>query len=296
MPKVSVIIPTHNRPELLRKTLTSVLAQTYQDFEVIVVDDGLLERSDKVIASFDDLRIKYIQHETERGGSAARNTGIRAASGVFIAFLDDDDEWLPKKLQIQMDVFENTPPDVGFCFSAVTNIKDGRKEDTTVPNGIGNYFARALARFSGVLTVTLIVKKYVFDDVGLFDEKFPSAQEAELVIRITKKYKGLGINKPLVMVDMSGTHIQIGSDIKRVISGREMLLEKHKEDFKKSKKTLAKQYFGLGLLYRDNSQFEKAQELFKKARACDHRPLYFLHGLVLIGGGKLYRLFRKTTS
>ena len=78
-PKISVIIPTHNRPELLKSAVGSVLNQTYQDFEIIIVDDGLDKRADEVINSFDDFRLKYFQHSEEKGGSAARNTGIKNA-------------------------------------------------------------------------------------------------------------------------------------------------------------------------------------------------------------------------
>src|SRR3989344_9216027 len=102
MPKISVIIPTHNRPELLKKAVGSVLSQTYKDLEVIVVDDCMEKRADSVIKEFNDSRIKHIQHQEEKGGSAARNTGIRASSGEFIAFLDDDDEGVPGKIEIQM--------------------------------------------------------------------------------------------------------------------------------------------------------------------------------------------------
>ena len=91
MIKVSVIIPTHNRPEYVGRAIKSVLNQTYQDFEIIVVDDGLEKRAEPVINKITDSRIKYIKHEQEKGGSAARNTGIRAAQGEYIAFLDNDD-------------------------------------------------------------------------------------------------------------------------------------------------------------------------------------------------------------
>src|SRR5688572_26839751 len=100
MPKVSVVIPTHNRPLMLRRAIDSVLAQTYQDFEIIVVDDGLRERSDNVVKLFEDDRIRYISHEQEHGAPAARNTGIKNSNGELIAFLDDDDEWLPQKLEL----------------------------------------------------------------------------------------------------------------------------------------------------------------------------------------------------
>lgn len=291
MIKVSVIIPTHNRPELLKKAVVSVLNQTYQDIEIIVIDDGLEKRADRIIKEFNDSRIKYIQHQEEKGGSAARNTGIRVASGEFIAFLDDDDEWLPGKLAVQMAEFTNTPHDVGFCFSAVTNVYSKEQKNTKVPSGMGDYFDLALRRGKTFLNVTLIIKKHVFDDIGLFDETLPSHQEADLIIRIAKKYKGIGINLPLVRVNMLADHDSVGKSLKRGIIGKEIILSKHFEDFKNKPDILARKYFELGLLHRNSSQFKKAREYFQKAWQTDFRIRYFLHYLALILGVNNYNKF-----
>ena len=285
--KVSVIIPTHNRPELLKKAVSSVLNQTYKNLEIIVIDDGLEKRAEEVINSFHDTQLKYIQHLEEKGGSAARNLGIKNATGYFIAFLDDDDEWVPEKLAIQMAQFESTPREVGFCFSAVENIYSDRKYITTVPSGIGDYHKLALSYFKSMLTVTLIVKKYVFEEIGMFDEQFPSHQEADLMIRVTKKFKGLGIDQPLVRVSMGG-HQQVGSSLERRILGREMLLEKHSDEYKKNKKLLADQSFALGLMYRDDFQFRKAHVMFRKALKNDFSIKYLIHALSMILGGRIY--------
>ncbi|MEK7645688.1 MAG: glycosyltransferase family A protein [Patescibacteria group bacterium] len=290
-PKVSVIVPTHNRPEMLKRAVNSVLNQTYRDFEVIVIDDGLEKRADEIINSLNDSRLKYIQHLEEKGGSVARNTGIKNANGEFVAFLDDDDEWLSHKLATQMAQFGLTPHNVGFCFSAVENVYSDRSYITTVPSGIGDYHQLALSYFKSLLTVTLVVKKYIFQETGLFDENFPSHQEAELMIRVTEKFKGLGINQPLVKVAMGG-HDQVGGSLKRRILGREMLLAKHMKEFENDKKLLADQSFSLGLMYRDDFQFKKAGNMFKKAVKNDFSIKYFAHSLSMIFGGRVYRFIR----
>ena len=105
-PKVSVVIPVFNRPAAVRRAIESVLAQTCQDFEIIVVDDGSTDETPAVVAGLADPRMTLIQHEGNRGGSAARNTGLRAASAEYVAFLDSDDEWLPRKLERQLEVFQ----------------------------------------------------------------------------------------------------------------------------------------------------------------------------------------------
>jgi len=278
MPKVSVIIPTHNRPELLKRAINSVLAQTYQDFEIIVVDDGDISAED-IVKSFSDSRIRFIRHETpHRGGSATRNTGIQNATGEFIAFLDDDDEWLPGKLEVQMRKFENTPEDVGFCFSSVINDSGGGKEQTTsVPEGVHDFYELALRRFKGFLTVTLVIKKKALSDTGLFDENLPSHQDPDLIIRLARKYKGLGVNKPLVRVSITEEREHIGGDLAKRIKGREIILSKYMDEFKKRPSTLAYHYFQLGLWYRDIGQKNKAREYFKKALAAKFNLRYLWH-------------------
>ena len=110
-PSVSVIIPTHNRGEMLRRAIDSVLSQTYKDFELIIVSDGSADETDKVIVSYTDPRIRFLKHDKSRGASAARNTGIRASIGQYIAFLDDDDEWTLDKLEVQVPVIEKSAPE-----------------------------------------------------------------------------------------------------------------------------------------------------------------------------------------
>ncbi len=297
--KVSVIIPTHNRPEMLKRALLSVLAQSYRDLEVIVVDDGLTERADQVVASFADARTRYIPHEHEKGGGAARNTGIKVASGEFIAFLDDDDEWMPDKLTIQMASFGDTSPEVGFCFCAVENMYDSRSEVTKVPEGIADYHNLALDSFKVFLTVTLIIKKSVFEVAGVFDEKFPSHQESDLMIRVTESFKGLGINQALVKVDMKSGRERTGSKASRRIAGREMLLAKHYNKFIVESQILASHLFWLGLSYRDSGGYGRARSLFWQAFKLSPRFSYFGHVLSLSlgsGGYKIFKAFRKRIS
>jgi len=263
---------------MVKNAINSVLVQTYQDFEVIIVDVGLEKRADKVVSNFDDPRLTYLKIGEEKNGSAARNIGIKNSNGKFIAFLDDDDEWLPEKLEIQMRGFENTPNDVGFCFSAVKNVyDDGREELSKIPDGIADYHELALDSFNKFLTVTLIIKRFVFNKTGVFDENFPSHQEAELMIRITKEFKGCGINMPLVNVNMAANHGQVGSNIKKKIAGREMILKKHLDEFRQHPKTLAQNYFQVGIWNRDNGDKKKAVEYFKKSWQTSFNLRYLAH-------------------
>lgn len=282
MPKVSIITPTYNRHDLLKRAIQSVLAQTYEDWEMIIVDDCPDMSAEDIVRQFGDPRLIYIKHEKNKGGAAARNTGIKASAGQFIAFIDDDDVWLPEKLEIQMGQFANTPSDVGFCFSSAYMVMDGGEELKSVPEGVADYHERALRRFNGFLGITVVIKKAVLDDVGLWDESFPSHQEIELLIRITKKYKGLGINHPLTRSWLTKGHEHIGGNLNKRIAGRKMILKKHLSKFQKYPKILARHYFQLGIFYRDDGQLNQAKETFKKAWQTDFKPRFLFHYLLIL--------------
>ena len=115
-PRVSVVIPTHNRAEWLPRAVASVLAQTWTDFELLIVDDHSTDETPALIARFADRRIRSFRHERNMGQSKALNTGIEHARGEYVAFLDDDDEWLPGKLAAQVALLDAAPPEVGLVY------------------------------------------------------------------------------------------------------------------------------------------------------------------------------------
>ncbi|MFC7193467.1 glycosyltransferase family 2 protein [Halosimplex aquaticum] len=122
-PQVSVIIPTYNRATLVKRAIQSVLNQTFKDFELIIVDDASDDETPEVIDSINDARLEYIRHDLNRHGGAARNTGIKYASGKYIAFLDDDDEWYPTKLERQVERFETVSNEIGSFIAGARYIR-----------------------------------------------------------------------------------------------------------------------------------------------------------------------------
>ena len=277
-----MIIPTKNRPELLAKALRSVLVQCYADTEIIVVDDGDKVSAEGVVKGLSDPRIRYIVHEGAKGGSAARNRGIKEASGTYIAFLDDDDEWLPEKLAKQFVPFAQTPHDVGFSVTGVQNVSDAYEFVSEAPEGTMDMLPLLLTRFKAFLTSTLIVKRYVFDEIGMFDETLPSHQEADLLLRIAQVYKGFAYSGPLVRMNMQDTRgDHIGGNIARRIAGREMLLEKHKALYLHHAHLYAKLYFWLAIWCRDSGALGKAKQYFWTAFTLSWNPRYLAHYLLV---------------
>lgn len=280
MPRVSVVIPTFNRPDLIGRAIRSVLAQTYADFEIIVVDDGDKVSVEEAVAGVGDKRIRYIKNSPpKQGGGATRNVGIREAKGEYVAFLDDDDEWLPTKLEKQMRALLSGPSEVGFCATAVRiNGEHGESFNTPRGDGITDFSEMSLWRFAGFLTSALVVKRVVFDEVGVFDETLPSHQEAELMIRVCQKYKGIGVIEPLVQMDVSG-HEHVGGNLGRRIEGEIKLLAKHSIQYATRPKALAKHYFQIGLWYRDSGRKKIAKVFFLKSFVLSHSPRHIYHWL-----------------
>src|SRR5262245_44117839 len=151
MPKVSVIIPTHNRAELLRSAITSVLNQTFQDFEIIVIDDASKDHTREVIGHFNDARIKVIHNQVSKGAAGARNIGIMNTNCEYIAFLDDDDEWLRDEHEIQYCLLDDRPPEVGcICTGCFIIEKMSGRVSIYIP---GIYDLSIIEKMSGRVSI-----------------------------------------------------------------------------------------------------------------------------------------------
>ena len=228
MSKVSVVIPTCNRPALLKRALRSVLAQTYQDFEIIVVDDGT-ESAANVAEDFKDQRIHYLKNEGVHGGSAARNRGIEAAQGEFIAFLDDDDEWLSEKLKYQVTVLEKNPEAVAsFCGIRALDEKSGKfLFERAGRHGVMQPLAETLRR-PFIWTSALMVRARDLRS-EMFDELFPKNQEWDLEIRLLSRGPFVAVPEAFVVLHIlpDDSHLGGVKHIKNVIHGTHLLLKKH---------------------------------------------------------------------
>jgi len=127
-PNVSVIVATYNRANFIDRAIKSILNQIYQDFEIIIVDDGSSDNTEEIIKGYKDKRIIYIKHKKNQGISTARNTGIKRAKGEYIAFLDSDDEWFPEKLERQVVLLQNESSEVGVVYSDLRYIDENGKD------------------------------------------------------------------------------------------------------------------------------------------------------------------------
>ncbi len=216
---VSVIIPTHNRAGFLAQAIDSVLAQTYTNFELIVVDDGSSDETQTLLASYGKLLISLRQEN--RGPAAARNAGIRAARHPLLAFLDSDDQFTSNKLALQTAAME-AQPDLLISHTQETWFRNGQhlnqKKHHTKAGG--DIFARNLA-LCMVGMSTVMVRQELFDRVGLFDESFPCCEDYEFWLRASVAHPFLLVETPLTAKhggrpDQVSVRFQTGMDSLRI--------------------------------------------------------------------------------
>ncbi len=236
-PEVSIIIPCYNRGDLLQRAIESVLKQTFQNYEIIIVDDGSTENIKEIIEKkyVKDLRIKYVfQKHVGRPGTT-RNTGIIQAKAPYIAFLDSDDEWLPEKLKEQLEALKNANSEkigaVGCDFYVVNLLTKRKREyhlvfDEKTMNSIERLLSGKLPAF---LTLYLF-KKEVFEQVGMFDDTFNGAEDYDLLVRVFEYYQFLWVNKPLCYYHVhANNRIVLPGSLMAKLQGQERLFAKFKK-------------------------------------------------------------------
>ncbi|GAI96858.1 unnamed protein product, partial [marine sediment metagenome] len=233
---------------MIGRAIQSVLDQSYQDFEIIIVDDASVDQTEEVVRSFADERINYIRHQKNEGGSVARNTGIKAAKGEFIAFLDSDDEWLAEKLEKQMDRFKISSNKVGVIYTGFCTIREKTLQivDRVIPTVQGNVFFNLL---NGCIAQgsTPVIRKDCFQRAGFFGDTLPSCQDWDMLIRLSRHYEFDFIPEVLVNYHLHGA--RISNDLNAKIQGMKVLVKKYQVDLSKYPLIFSSHLSFLGKLY-----------------------------------------------
>jgi glycosyltransferase involved in cell wall biosynthesis len=287
-PLVTVIIPTYNRAHLLSRAIRSVLCQTFQEWELIIVDDGSVDNTEEIVKSFSDPRIRYIRHQANRGSSAARNTGIQMARGKYIAFLDSDDEWLPEKLEKQLNIFENSDDEVGVVYTGAVFIDDENgKQRIKKPRAKGWIFIEELAFNPVGSTSRVMVKRECFDKCGGFDEEMPCHEDWDMWIRLAEQYKFDYVEDPLVRYFEHRGSVSAQAD--RLIAGHKRLWAKYGIE-RRERWIRALHYFKLGHRLCYYGAIDTGRKFLLKSLLI--RPLqfkYIVAFLLSLFGTNLYR-------
>ncbi len=197
MALISVIIATYNRAPFVKEAVDSVMGQTFKEWELVVVDDGSTDNTGALLAPYGP-RLRYVRSE-HRGVSAARNLGIGVTSGEWVAFLDSDDLWLPKKLERQMEVIRGHP-DAVLCYTDEIWIRNGRRVNPGKRHEkhSGWVFERCLP-LCIISPSSAVIRRWVFSEVGVFDEDLPACEDYDLWLRITSKHPVIFLPERLIV-------------------------------------------------------------------------------------------------
>lgn len=264
-PTVSVVVPTYNRRETLDRAVESVLGQTYEDFELVIVDDGSTDGTRELVQSYEDDRIRYLRNEGTSGANAARNRGIRASDGRYVSFLDSDDAYAADNLAEKVSTLESLPDSFAGVFTPHRTLDDGRLRSQSRPS-------IEVVEFEDIVRENVIggfscvaVRRDVFDRVGLLDEELKAAQDYDFYLRTLRHYR-------MRLVDSTEAirHIQsdsIGLSLERKVSAHSRILEKHGEYLTDARK--ARQLFFLGMLYGRAGEPDRARQSFEAALRSD---------------------------
>ncbi|MFP4197893.1 MAG: glycosyltransferase family 2 protein, partial [Methanomassiliicoccales archaeon] len=245
-PLVSVVLTTFNRSNLVTRAIRSVLNQTYENLEIIVVDDCSDDDTEEIVKSIRDDRLRYFRNKRNEGASSARNRGIDLSRGDYVAFQDDDDEWLPDKLESQVEILSSAPDKVGLVYCKTLRRRDGeekyfpRFKKLCMEGDIHN----ALLVRNLIITPAALVRKICLKKVGGFDTGLEALVEWELWIRFSKEYEVRYIDRALLI--SYETEKSISSDYTSAVNSLVKIVNKHKMDMGSNQKALSRQYRRLG--------------------------------------------------
>ena len=262
-PFVSVIIPAYNGPEALGRAITSVLQQTYKNFELIIVDDHSADPVETAVRSFADGRIVYLRHAENKGAAAARNTGMRQARGVLLAFLDSDDQFLPGRLEAQVKAFRELPDDVGLVLSNLGSPDDPKA--AYVPRHVPSGYVTDAAFPGSVFSPpsSWMLRKAAADRVGFFDEAISTIEDADYFVRVLEQARIYYLKEVLGIKHLSFE--RKGYFLPIHFSGNDRFLKKHLARMQKDPSYLSRFYYLKGKDLARSARRREARVYFLKA-------------------------------
>jgi glycosyltransferase involved in cell wall biosynthesis len=225
VPAVSVILPTHNRFVLFRRALDSVLGQGFRDLEVIVVDNACDDGSSAYLSGHPDPRVRVVRLERKLGASAARNAGLAIARAPLVSFQDDDDVWLPNKLERQIEVLNSANHSVGLCLAGYVRLTPAGSQDRYAPRYARVDFSstHGMLGINAIATPAWLVRKDLIEKAGGFDEAMPARNDWELALRLSDLCDFVYVAEPLFIQDqrhqttMAINHAAVAKAVRRVI-------------------------------------------------------------------------------
>ncbi|MBK7916671.1 MAG: glycosyltransferase [Chloroflexi bacterium] len=299
---VSVILPTYNRAQLLPRAVSSVLEQSFTEFELIVVDDASEDDTQAVVTAVADKRVRYVRLTHNSGVAAARNAGIAASMGQFFAFQDSDDVWHPHKLTRQMQAWQEGKKTTGSPELAVIYTQFWRQKGahrTLFPpatSRLGKDFLDRLLWQNLVTTQAALVWGDALRAVGGFDEELPCLVDWELWLRLATQYSFYFLPEPLVTVEFTPNSVSARETA--VANALAIILQKHATLFQSNQRLLAHHHYQIGhLRCMSGNKAAGMEHLETAVQLAPHLPRYRLtHLLAHLGTSHYRRIYRWKTA
>lgn len=291
MPAVSVVIPTYNRAETISRAIDSVLQQTWDDFEIIIVDDGSTDQTEEIVESYSDDRVVYVQFHSNKGANAARNEGVRHASGELVSFLDSDDEFTENHLQRVIGVLSESPSGIGGVYTSQVTLENGEKrhvdaakQKLTDPSDvIRNYPANGFSSFT--------FRRSVFELVGMLEEELDAFQDREYLIRCLAQFDIIPISE--VLVKYHTPEGRISTDSQKKLSALKDIEKLHATKINASGNAYL--HYTRAILHAESKEMKKARHFFIRASMLEIKSLkYHAHSVTSLFGYPGYKFARNT--
>ncbi len=274
---VSVIIPTYKRNRTLERAIQSVLNQSFDDFEIIIVDDNdetseYRKLNENLMKNFQNNdKIIYLKHETNLNAAVARNTGISYSSSKYIAFLDDDDEFLEKKLELQINLLEKLDNSWGAVYCGYSRYRNNKLVSMYLNSSYGNLKIKLLLKENPIAAgSTLLIRRSILNELNGFDIAFSRHQDWELLMRFFKKYKIAYVNLNLVKININdNTYI---TNPENLIITKEKFLKKYEKDIENlpinlQKEIYKRHYLEITRSFLKNKNIKRAVIYFEKSKS-----------------------------
>jgi len=304
-PLVSVVVPTYGRPEDVTDAVATVRGQTYSPVELVVVDDCSPDPIEPRILDIDLSGfecVRCLRHEKNRGAAVARSTGIEAANGEFVAFLDDDDRWIASKLGRQVEALQGRSPDAGVAYSGM-RIVDGAGETLRIqsPAKSGDLTKTLLCRNVVGSYSTVMVRMAAIEDTGLPEERFPSWQDMEWYVRLSRNWEFVAVPDPLAIIYQADDHEQISDDFEAVkTESYELFVEKFRPIAAEygrlfERKMMAWAAFRVGgyNALRTGNFHDARRFLLRAVARYPFEPTFWVYLAVALGGESTYKTAKR---
>ena len=287
-PQISVVIPTYNREDTISRAIDSVSEQTIDNYEIVIVDDGSEDDTREMIKKYNDNRIRYIEHENNKGQNFARNTGLRAAEGSYISYLDSDDILLPLHLEKVTDKLEQLPDEYAGIVTGYEDIVDGEKIPQPGYGGRITYEDLIRDMYDKIGGLSLLTfRAEILDKIGFHDEEVINSTDLDFYLQILEEYNLYGINEVLCrrfkQID------SVSMDAKLVAKGEKTIISKHGE--KLTSKNRAKRRYNRGIALAELGKMQAASETFWGCIQDDpFGILYYYHFVISLFGKRIFHV------